>query len=43
MEQEKGRGKEEKEELSREDVMRVIRKLKNGKAMGVDGIPGEEV
>jgi len=40
----KGRAEEElieEEELSREEVNRMIEGLKTGKAMGVDGIPNE--
>lgn len=35
-----GRGVEG-EELDREEVCAVIRRLKNGKAVGTDGIPAE--
>lgn len=30
------------EEISREELRQVIRKLKDGKAMGEDGIPNKE-
>jgi len=38
-----GEGREGKEEkrISREEVRRAIRKIKEGKACGIDGIPGE--
>jgi len=31
----------EEEEISREELRRVVRESKDGKAMGVDGIPDE--
>ncbi|XP_024876545.1 vicilin-like seed storage protein At2g18540 [Temnothorax curvispinosus] len=36
-----GKEREEEEEISIEEMRRAIRKLKDGKAMGRDGIPGE--
>jgi len=38
---EKGRGRGGQEEISREEVRRVVREMKDGKDMGVDGIPNE--
>ncbi|XP_067217103.1 LINE-1 retrotransposable element ORF2 protein [Linepithema humile] len=40
-ERKKGGEGEEEEEISRKEIKEAIKKLRNGKAMGVDGIPGE--
>ncbi|XP_067212233.1 golgin subfamily A member 6-like protein 6 [Linepithema humile] len=40
-ERKKGEEGEEEEKISRKEIKEAIKKLRNGKAMGVDGIPGK--
>lgn len=36
-----GRDIKKKKELRKEEISRIVRKLKDEKAVGIDGIPGE--